>query len=122
MEIPHTADAIPVKNAYRRRLSEMLDLTYELEGLLQMGATRPAVPARLNQLIVNKINAIVALADAPATPEETAEIAAEATAPVAEAAPAPEETSEVATEAAPAPEETSEAASEAAPAQEDESE
>ena len=62
----------PPQTPYRRRLSDMLDLTYELEGLLHIGVTRSEVPQRLNQLIVAKLNAIVALADNPATPEELA--------------------------------------------------
>lgn len=61
---------MPAPDAYRRRLSEMLDLTYELEGLLHIGVARSSVPPRLNQLIVNKLNAIVALADEPARPED----------------------------------------------------
>ncbi len=68
--MPSTERILPPQTAYRRRLSEMLDLTYELEGLLHIGVTRSAVPSRLNQLIVNKLNALVTLADAPATPEE----------------------------------------------------
>ncbi|MDE6271847.1 MAG: hypothetical protein K2M31_02430 [Muribaculaceae bacterium] len=65
---------LPPQTAYRRRLSEMLDLTYELEGLLHIGVTRSAVPPRLNQLIVAKLNALVTLADEPAKPEELEEI------------------------------------------------
>lgn len=63
---------MPVQTAYRQRLSDMLDLTYELEGLLHIGVTRSTVPVRLNHLIVSKLNAIVALADEPARPEEMA--------------------------------------------------
>lgn len=63
---------LPPQTAYRRRLSEMLDLTYELEGLLHIGVSRSEVPQRLNQLIVSKLNAIIAIADNPATPEELA--------------------------------------------------
>lgn len=61
---------IPAPDAYRRRLSEMLDLTYELEGLLHIGVSRSSVPPHLNQLIVNKLNAIVSLADDPAEESE----------------------------------------------------
>ncbi len=63
---------LPPQTAYRRRLSDMLDLTYELEGLLHIGVTRSEVPQRLNQLIVAKLNAIIELADEPASPEELA--------------------------------------------------
>lgn len=59
---------LPAQSAYRQRLSEMLDLTYELEGLLHIGVSRSMVPPRLNHLIVNKLNAIVALADEPPAP------------------------------------------------------
>ncbi|MDE6558490.1 MAG: hypothetical protein K2K29_01205, partial [Muribaculaceae bacterium] len=62
-------NTIPAPDAYRKRLSEMLDLTYELEGLLHIGVARSSVPPRLNQLIVDKINSLVALADAPAETE-----------------------------------------------------
>lgn len=62
---------IPVQSAYRQRLTEMLDLTYELEGLLHIGVSRSMVPNRLNHLIVNKLNAIVALADEPPAASET---------------------------------------------------
>lgn len=68
--MPSNERILPPQTAYRRRLSEMLDLTYELEGLLHIGVTRSAVPPRLNQLIVDKLNALVTLADAPARPEE----------------------------------------------------
>lgn len=60
----------PPQDAYRRRLADMLDLTYELEGLLHIGVNSNSVPSRLNQLIVNKLNALIELADAPAEPEE----------------------------------------------------
>lgn len=75
---------LPPQTAYRRRLSEMLDLTYELEGLLHIGVTRSALPPRLNQLIVAKLNAIVALADDPATPDELAREDSYAGNPIAE--------------------------------------
>lgn len=77
---------IPVKSAYRQRLSEMLDLTYELEGLLHIGISRSAVPPRLNHLIVSKLNAIVALADEPPAPHEHS-----AAAPPVQGAEPPEE-------------------------------
>lgn len=72
---------LPPQTAYRKRLSGMLDLTYELEGLLHIGVTRSSVPPHLNQLIVNKLNALVALADEPVRPEELEAPAVEAPAP-----------------------------------------
>ncbi|MDE6235493.1 MAG: hypothetical protein K2M56_07070 [Muribaculaceae bacterium] len=75
IDIPEKDKILPPQTAYRKRLSDMLDLTYELEGLLHIGVTRSAVPPRLNQLIVDKLNAIVALADEPATPEELGVVA-----------------------------------------------
>ena len=75
IDIPEKDKILPPQTAYRKRLSDMLDLTYELEGLLHIGVTRSAVPPRLNQLIVDKLNAIVALADETATPEELGVVA-----------------------------------------------
>ncbi|MDE6811107.1 MAG: hypothetical protein K2J15_02025 [Muribaculaceae bacterium] len=68
--IDRNTNTVPAPEGYRKRLGEMLDLTYELEGLLHIGVSRSSVPPRLNQLIVDKLNAIVALADEPARPEE----------------------------------------------------
>lgn len=90
MKDKHTE--IPVKSAYRQRLSEMLDLTYELEGLLHIGISRSTVPPRLNHLIVSKLNAIVALADEPPAPHERSAAAppAPGTEPAEEKTPDPE--------------------------------
>lgn len=84
----------PVQSAYRQRLSDMLDLTYELEGLLHIGIGRSMVPPRLNHLIVSKLNAIVALADDEGASETAVEVSPES-AHIPEEAPAIEEATEI---------------------------
>lgn len=73
----------------RNDMQRMLDLTYELEGLLQLAISREEdAPCRLTSLMDHKLRALSAiLAEAPMAPEA---VQAEA----ASAEPAPEATSE----------------------------
>lgn len=94
------------------QLQDLLDMAYELEGLITLALNRPGAPARIHTLIEAKAYGIADAAAAHTRGAEQAEEPAEP-APIAEPTPEPEEAveteeteeTEEVEEAAPAPQE-----------------